>query len=165
MHAVIREIENKFRKPQVVDVRSGDTVKVHVKIKEGEKERTQTFEGLVISVKGENGVNQNITVRKIVSGVGVEKIFPIHSSTIEKIEVIKEAKVRRAKLYYMRERSGKSARLKETYLKEGDIEYIEAPEMEAATLEATTEAELPAVDDTTSLEEAPLEASEATDQK
>lgn len=94
-------------------VRVGQTVIVHQKIKEGDKERIQKFEGLVIQVSGDKGVNQTFTVRAIVSGVGVEKIFPTHSPTIDKIEIVKQSKVRRAKLYYMRERSGKSARLKE----------------------------------------------------
>lgn len=142
-HMLLRGVEQSHLK-KVPNLKAGQTVKVFQKIKEGEKERVQMFEGLIISVKGESGMNQNITVRKIVSGVGVEKIFPVHSATIEKIEVVKEAKVRRAKLYYMRERSGKSARLKETYLKEEDIEYIEAPEMEVATSEeAANEAETP----------------------
>lgn len=141
-HMLLKEVEKSHLK-KVPNLKAGQTVKVYQKIKEGEKERVQMFEGLIISVKGEKGLNQNITVRKIVSGVGVEKIFPVHSATIEKIEVVKEAKVRRAKLYYMRERSGKSARLKETYLKEADVEYIDAPEMEVATSEeAANEPEL-----------------------
>lgn len=94
------------------EIQSGYTVRVHQKIKEGDKTRLQAFEGLVIAVKG-HGVTKTITVRKVASGVGVERVFPINSPSIDSIEVIKIAKVRRSKLYYMRERSGKSARLKE----------------------------------------------------
>jgi len=94
-------------------IKVGQTVKVFQKITEGEKQRIQRFEGLVIQVKGDRGVNQTFTVRALVSGVGVEKIFPVHSPSIDRIEIIKQSKVRRAKLYYMRERSGKSARLRE----------------------------------------------------
>ncbi len=111
MHAVIREIENKFRKPQVVDVRSGDTVKVHQKVKEGSKERIQIFEGLVIRTDRKDSLTSTITVRRIASGVGVEKSFLLHSPTITKVEVVKRSKVRRNYLSYMRSRSGKSARL------------------------------------------------------
>ncbi|MEA3304710.1 MAG: 50S ribosomal protein L19 [Patescibacteria group bacterium] len=94
------------------DVKTGFTVRVHQKIVEGNKTRVQMFEGLVIAVNGQ-GPTKTITVRKIASGVGVERIFVTASPSIEKIEVIKVAKVRRSKLYYMRQRSGKSARLKE----------------------------------------------------
>jgi large subunit ribosomal protein L19 len=167
---LLRGVEQSHLK-KVPNLKAGQTVKVFQKIKEGEKERVQMFEGLIISVKGESGMNQNITVRKIVSGVGVEKIFPVHSSTIQKIEVVKEAKVRRAKLYYMRERSGKSARLKETYLKEEDIEYIDAPEMELATSDEvaveetapTEEIETPAEEVTS--EEAPTTEEETKEEK
>jgi large subunit ribosomal protein L19 len=112
---LIKSVEQSSLK-EVQDLRTGYTVKVHQKIKEGDKERIQIFEGLIIAVSGEAGPNRTITVRKVVSGVGVEKIFPVHSSTIEKIEITKIAKIRRAKLYYMRDRSGKSARLKETHI-------------------------------------------------
>jgi large subunit ribosomal protein L19 len=155
-HNLLREVEKAHLK-RVPHLKAGQTVKVFQKIKEGEKERIQMFEGLVISVKGETGINQNITVRRIVSGVGVEKIFPVHSSTIEKIEVVKEAKVRRAKLYYMRERSGKSARLKETYLTETEIEYLEAPVIESSTSEE------PVAEETT--ETTPEVAAESTEEK
>lgn len=111
MHAVIRDIENKFRKSQVVDVRSGDTVKVHQKIKEGNKERIQIFEGLVIRVDRKDSLTSTIVVRRIASGIGVEKSFLLHSPTVTKVEVVKRSKVRRNYLTYMRDRSGKSARL------------------------------------------------------
>ncbi len=111
MHAVIQNIENKFRKSQVVDVRSGDTVKVHQKIKEGAKERIQIFEGLVIRTDRKDSLTSTITVRRIASGIGVEKTFLMHSPTVTKVEIVKRSKVRRKYLTYMRKRSGKSARL------------------------------------------------------
>src|SRR3989338_2885845 len=103
-------IQDQLKK--VPEIKSGQTVRVHQRVKEGNKERIQPFEGLIIAVKHGRGVNATFTVRKISSGVVVEKIYPLHSPTIDKIEILKVAKVRRAKLYYMRERSGKSARMK-----------------------------------------------------
>ena len=99
-------------KTNLPDIRPGDTVRVHQKIKEKDKERIQTFEGLVISKKHGNESGATITVRKVTSGVGVEKIIPIHSPVIDKIEIVKRGKVRRAKLYYIREAKGRKARLK-----------------------------------------------------
>ncbi|MDD2753183.1 MAG: 50S ribosomal protein L19 [Candidatus Portnoybacteria bacterium] len=93
-------------------LKSGQTIRVHQRIKEGNKERIQPFEGLVIAVKHGRGLDGSFTVRKISEGVGVERIYPLHSPTIDKIEILKTAKVRQAKLYYMRERSGKRARMK-----------------------------------------------------
>ncbi len=101
-----------FLKDNISDIRPGDTVRVYQKIKEGDKERVQVFEGLVIARKHGKEIGATITVRKIISGIGVERIFPIHSPRIEKIEVIKGQKVRRAKLYYLRKAKGKRARLK-----------------------------------------------------
>jgi len=95
-----------------LDVQPGDTVRVHQKIKEGEKERIQIFEGVVLARKHGKGINATITVRKISQGVGVERIFPIHAPFVQKLEVVKRAKVRRAKLYYLRDAKGKKARLK-----------------------------------------------------
>jgi large subunit ribosomal protein L19 len=92
--------------------RSGDTVRVHVKIREGDKYRIQVFEGVVLARK-RHGLSSTFTVRKVSSGYGVERIFPLHSPVIEKLEVVKRGKVRRARLYYLRERRGKAARLKE----------------------------------------------------
>lgn len=100
------------QKKDAPEIRPGDLVKVHQKIKEGEKERVQVFEGQIISRKHGKGVNAVITVRKIISGVGVERIFPLHLPSIEKIELIKSGKARRAKLYYLRGAKGKKARLK-----------------------------------------------------
>ena len=107
------DLFNKKQLKDLPEIRPGYTVRVHQKIKEGDKERIQIFEGLVIARKHGRGINSMITVRKISQGVGIERIFPIHSPTIEKIEVVKKHKVRRAKLYYIREKSAKAARLKE----------------------------------------------------
>ncbi len=109
---------NKKQLKKIPEIRSGYTVRVHQKIKEGDKERIQVFEGLVIARKHGRGINSTITVRKISQGVGIERIFPIHSPTIEKIEVVKKHKVRRAKLYYIRQKSAKEARLKEIIAKQ-----------------------------------------------
>ena len=101
-----------YLKKDALDIRPGDTIKIYQKIKEKDKERIQAFEGLVLARKHGKEAGATITVRKIVSGVGVEKIFPIHSPIIEKVEILKRGKVRRAKLYYLREAKGKKARLK-----------------------------------------------------
>ncbi len=111
MQSVIQKVEEKFKKVQVVDVMPGDTVKVHQKIKEGSKERVQIFQGLVIRVDRKNSHTARVLVRRISSGVGVEKSFLLHSPLIVKIEITKRSKVRRNYLTYMRERTGKSARL------------------------------------------------------
>lgn len=95
------------------DIRPGDTVRVYQKIKEKDKERIQTFEGQVLARKHGKEAGATITVRKVISGIGVERIFPIHSPTIDKIEVVKKGKARRAKLYYLREATGKRAKIKE----------------------------------------------------
>jgi len=99
-------------KKELPNIKPGDTVKVYQKIKEKDKERLQAFEGVVLARKHGKGISATITVRKVISGVGVEKIFPIHSPVIERIEVLKRGKVRRAKLYYLRTAKGKKARLK-----------------------------------------------------
>lgn len=109
-----KQIET-FQKSQLkdqADIRPGDTVKVHQKIKEGDKERIQIFEGIVIARKHGKGISSTITVRKVVEGVGVERILPVHSPSIAKIEVVKSGKVRRSKLYYLRTAKGKKAKLK-----------------------------------------------------
>ncbi len=103
-------IESQQIKSNAPALRPGETVRVHVKVVEGEKERTQVFEGIVIALSGK-GNRATFTVRKVSYGIGVERIFPIHSPRIEKVDVIARGKVRRAKLYYIRERSGKKARL------------------------------------------------------
>lgn len=111
MQSVVQKIENKYKKHQVVDVRSGDTVKVHQKIKEGSKERIQVFEGLVIRTDRKGSHTASITVRRIANGVGVEKSYLLHSPLVVKVEVVKRSKVRRNYLSYMRKLTGKSARL------------------------------------------------------
>lgn len=109
--ALIQKVNDEQKKAQVVDVRSGDTVKVYQKIKEGAKERIQMFEGVVIRTDNKGQHTSRITVRKIASGVGVEKSFLLHSPLVEKVEVVRRSKVRRNFLSYLRTRSGKSARL------------------------------------------------------
>ncbi len=109
---LIDQIETGELKKEVPEIHIGDTVRVHMRIIEGEKERTQVIEGVVIKMHG-GGVRKTLTVRKISFGVGVERIFPIHSPREVKIETVKRAKVRQAKLYYLRELRGKAARLKE----------------------------------------------------
>ena len=102
----------KYQKAEPPVVNVGDTVRVHVHIKEGSRERIQAFEGTVIAKK-HGGIEETITVRRISYGVGVEKVFPVHAPAVEKIEVVRKGKVRRAKLYYLRDRVGKSAKIKE----------------------------------------------------
>jgi large subunit ribosomal protein L19 len=106
----VGQLEAQQVKQEPPVLRPGETVRVHVKVVEGEKERTQIFEGIVIGMSG-SGSRAMFTVRKISYGVGVERIFPIHSPRIDKVEVVARGRVRRAKLYYLRERSGKAARL------------------------------------------------------
>jgi len=112
MANVIQEIEAAQKKADVPQFRGGDTLRVHVKVVEGGKERIQVFEGVALSRRGE-GIRDTVTVRKISNGVGVERTFLCHSPRIDRIEVMRRAKVRRAKLYYLRTRVGKAARLKE----------------------------------------------------
>lgn len=111
MESIIQIFEKQFKKSAVVDVKSGDTVRVHQKIREGNKERVQIFQGLVIRTDRKGSHTSRITVRRISSGIGVEKSFLLHSPLVLKIEVTKRSKVRRNYLTYMRERTGKSARL------------------------------------------------------
>ncbi len=111
MQSVIQKIEEKYKKHQVVDVRSGDTVRVHQKIKEGSKERIQVFEGLVIRTDRKNSHTARIIVRRVSGGIGVEKSYLLHSPLVVKVEVVKRSKVRRNYLTYMRNLTGKSARL------------------------------------------------------
>ena len=109
---IINAIENEYKKEDIVPFKIGDTVDVHIKIKEGNKERIQIFTGTVIK-RQNSGLNETFTVRKISYGVGVEKTFPVHSPRIAKVEVKRAGKVRRAKLYYLRDRVGKAAKTKE----------------------------------------------------
>jgi large subunit ribosomal protein L19 len=100
-----------YLRTDIPDLRVGDTVKVHIKIKEGSRERIQIFEGYILKIQG-GGIARNFTVRRIASGVGVEKTFPFHTPKIDKVEVVKHGFVRRAKLHFMRERTGKSAKIR-----------------------------------------------------
>ena len=109
---VLSSVTNEYMKSDIPAFNVGDTVKVHVKIKEGNRERIQIFEGFVLK-KQNGGVSETFTVRRISFGVGVEKTFPVHSPRIDKIEVVKKGKVRRAKLYYLKDLSGKAAKIKE----------------------------------------------------
>ncbi|MGC8724271.1 MAG: 50S ribosomal protein L19 [Acidobacteriota bacterium] len=108
----IKAIEKQGQREDVPVFKAGDTVRVHVKVREGEKERLQVFQGVVIARK-HGGLRETVTVRKISGGMGVERIFPLHSPIIDKIEVVSEGKIRRAKLYYLRELKGKKARIEE----------------------------------------------------
>ncbi|MBE5928430.1 MAG: 50S ribosomal protein L19 [Lachnospiraceae bacterium] len=112
MNDIIKKIEAAQLKAEVPEFRVGDTVKVYAKIKEGNRERTQAFEGTVIK-RQNGGARETFTVRKFSNGVGVEKTWPLHSPLLEKIEVVRLGKVRRAKLYYLRDRVGKAAKVKE----------------------------------------------------
>ena len=107
-------VEKQYLKKNVPQFRIGDTVKVHMRVVEGEKERIQVIEGVVIARK-HGGLKETFTVRKVSSGIGVERIFPLHSPRVEKIEVVRSGKVRRAKLYYLRGLRGKAARLAERF--------------------------------------------------
>ncbi len=112
MNIILDVLEKEQLRKDIPDFRPGDTLKVYCKIKEGEKERVQLFEGVCIARQG-SGIRESFVVRRIASGVGVERLFPVHSPRIEKIVVARTGKVRRAKLYYMRGRTGKSARIAE----------------------------------------------------
>ena len=109
---IIKSIEHEQLKNKIPELNIGSTVRVHVRVKEGNRERVQVFEGIIIKVQG-GGVNKTFTVRKIAYGVGVEKTFLVHSPLVEKVEVVRVGKARRAKLYYLRDRIGKSAKTKE----------------------------------------------------
>ena len=133
---IINSINQAQKKQAVVDVRSGDTVRVHQKIKEGNKERIQVFEGVVIRTDNKQSHTSRITVRKIASGVGVEKSFLLHSPLLEKVEVVRRAKVRRNFLSYLRNRSGKSARLAAKNFDRLAVNDVTVAEPEVAAEEA-----------------------------
>ncbi len=145
--SILKKIGDAQKKKAVVDVRSGDTVKVTQKIKEGEKFRSQVFEGVVIRADRKDSHTARITVRKIASGVGVEKSFLIHSPLVEKIEIVKRSKVRRNNLSYLRERSGKSARLAAKDFDRAEVNTLkeaeEVLEAEEKTEETVEEAKNP----------------------
>ena len=142
---IIKSIEHEQLKNKIPELKVGNTVKVHVRIKEGNKERIQIFEGIIIKVQG-GGVNQTFTVRKISYGVGVEKTFLVHSPLVEKVELVRVGKARRARLFYLRDRIGKAAKTKEMVgarIEDKEIvikeELTEEPVVEE-TAEATEEA-------------------------
>ena len=112
MEELIKLVQAEYYNEELPEFKSGDTLNVHVKIKEGDKERVQQFKGVCIQRRGD-GATETFTVRKISSGIGVERIFPVHSPSIEKIEVLRRGKVRRARLFYLRDKIGKKARIKE----------------------------------------------------
>ena len=112
MNPIITELEKEYTEREMPEINPGDTVKVFVRIIEGNKERTQAFEGTILKKRG-SGVGKTITVRKTFQGVGVERVFPVYSPRIEKITVVRRGDVHRAKLYYLRERSGKATRIRE----------------------------------------------------
>ncbi len=112
MNPVISELEKEYTQKEMPSMNPGDTVKVFVRIIEGNKERIQAFEGTVIKKHG-SGINKTVTVRKVFQGIGVERVFAIYSPRIEKIQVLRKGDVRRSKLYYLRERSGKATRIRE----------------------------------------------------
>jgi large subunit ribosomal protein L19 len=140
MQSIIEKVNQKYLKSAVVDVRSGDTVKVHQKIREGAKERVQIFQGLVIRTDNKSSHTSRITVRRIASGVGVEKSFLLHSPLVVKVEVTKRSKVRRNYLTYMRERTGKAARLSGVDF-DKSINNLPEPEVAEAKADETAEAE------------------------
>jgi len=137
--ALIQKVNEKQKKHAVVDVRSGDTVRVSQRIKEGNKERVQVFEGVVIRTDNKDSHTSRITVRKIASGVGVEKSFLVHSPLVEKIEIVRRAKVRRKFLSFLRERSGKSARLKAVKFDREAVNTL--PDKPASKIEETKESD------------------------
>ena len=137
--ALIQKVNEKQKKHAVVDVRSGDTVRVSQRIKEGNKERVQVFEGVVIRTDNKDSHTSRITVRKIASGVGVEKSFLVHSPLVEKIEIVRRAKVRRKFLSFLRERSGKSARLKAVKFDREAVNTL--PDRPASKIEETKESD------------------------
>ena len=140
----IAQLERKYRKPTLPEVKSGDTVRVHHLIKEGAKQRIQVFEGVVIRTHRKDELSANITVRRIASGVGVEKTFLLHSPNVNKVEVLRRAKVRRNFLSYLRQRRGKSARLQEISFDKaaanaGNNAPVAGDEIEVAEIAATTD--------------------------
>ena len=147
---IIKSIEHEQIKNKIPELRVGNTVKVHVRVKEGNRERIQVFEGTIIKVQG-GGINQTFTVRRIASGVGVEKTFLVHSPAVEKVEVTRVGKARRAKLFYLRDRVGKSAKTKEKVgarIQTNEI-VLKEEAVEAAPEEApAVETEAPVVEET-----------------
>lgn len=141
MNSIVKDVSDSFKKSAVVQVKSGDTVRVHQKIKEGNKERVQVFEGLVIRVSKQKSHTASITVRRITGGIGVEKSYLLHSPLVTKIEVVKRGKVRRNYLTYMRGLRGKAARLTGVDFDKKAVNDIHDEAAEQAELEAKAQAE------------------------
>ncbi|MDR2523945.1 MAG: 50S ribosomal protein L19 [Candidatus Nomurabacteria bacterium] len=159
---LIKKVDDAQKKRQVVDVRSGDTVRVTQKIKEGNKERLQTFEGVVIRCDRKNSLTSRITVRKITSGVGVEKSYLLHSPLVEKVVIVKRGKVRRNYLSFLRDRAGKSARLVGRDFDKSINDVVdEKAEAEAEKLKEQAAAEAAAKAEEKAQEQAELEAKQA----
>ncbi len=169
---IIKSIEHEQLKNKIPELKVGNTVKVHVRIKEGNKERIQVFEGIIIKVQG-GGVNQTFTVRKTSYGVGVEKTFLIHSPLVEKVELVRVGKARRARLFYLRDRVGKSAKTKEMVgariedkeitVKEDLVEEPVAEEVKEEVVETPVAEEVVETVETPAVEtaEAPVEEAKA----
>lgn len=160
MQGVIQKLNDRYKKKAVVDVRSGDTVRVHQKIREGSKERIQIFQGLVIRTDNKGSHTSRITVRRISSGVGVEKSFLLHSPLVVQVEVTKRSKVRRNYLSYMRRRTGKAARLASVDFDRDTVNAVhdEAAEAEEAKLKEEKAKEAAAKAEAKAKEEADNEA-------
>ena len=160
---IIKSIEHEQMKNKIPELKVGNTVKVHVRVKEGNRERIQVFEGTIIKVQG-GGVNQTFTVRRISYGVGVEKTFLVHSPTVEKVEVVRVGKARRARLFYLREKLGKSAKTKEQVGARIETREIVVKEemVEEATEAPAVETENPVVEEVaeTAAEETTTEVKE-----
>ena len=171
---ILKSIEHEQLKNKIPELKIGNTVRVHVRIKEGNKERIQVFEGIIIKKQG-GGVNATFTVRRVAYGVGVEKTFLVHSPMVEKVELVRVGKARRAKLYYLRDRVGKAAKTKEAIgarIENKEItikeDIVDAPVEEVASEEVATPAEeavveTPAVEETPVVEEVKEEVAEATE--
>lgn len=136
MNEIIRAIEKEQIREDLTQFNIGDTIKVHVRIKEGNRERIQVFEGIIIKKQG-GGVNATFTVRRIAYGVGTEKTFLVHSPLVEKVEVVRVGKARRAKLYYLRNRTGKAAKTKENVGAKIESKYIDVKEDLTEAVEET----------------------------
>jgi large subunit ribosomal protein L19 len=143
--SILQYVENSFLKSQPADFRIGDTVRVHVKIIEGNNSRVQVYEGIVTAIKGQRAA-RTFTVRKISFSVGVERVFPLYSPTIEKITVVRSGKVRRAKLYYLRDRLGRAAKLEEKVSSDNKSANNAAPSV-APVAPAVKPAELVSADE------------------
>ncbi len=141
LQAILTMVEARYSKAKAVDFKSGDSVKVHLKVKEGEKERIQTFEGVVIG-RGKGGSRETFRVRRISYGVGVERVFPLHSPVVVKIDVTKRGVARRSRLYYLKGKSGKDARIAERRATDSsgkianEVAAVPAPPVEAKVTEA-----------------------------